>query len=74
MVCTGSVREVNKLTDAGLQKERVEMAEAILTNRNRINIVVTTYDMAQKKEDNKFMRHLKPDVSLLDFSSPLSLP
>lgn len=45
------------------------MAEAILTNRNRINIVVTTYDMAQKKEDNKFMRHLRPDVSLS--STPL---
>ena len=48
----------------GLQKERGEMADAILNNRDTINIVVTTYDMAAKKEDNKFLRRLKPDVSL----------
>jgi SWI/SNF-related matrix-associated actin-dependent regulator 1 of chromatin subfamily A len=48
----------------GLQKDRLEMADAILANRDVINIVVTTYDMAQKKEDNKFMRRLKPDVCL----------
>lgn len=48
----------------GLQKERGEMADAILNNRETINIVVTTYDMAAKKEDNKFLRRLKPDVSL----------
>ena len=40
------------------------MAEAILGNQDQINIVVTTYDMAAKKEDNKFLRKLKPDVSL----------
>jgi len=48
----------------GLQKERGEMAQAILDNRDQINIVVTTYDMAAKKEDNKFLRKLRPDVSL----------
>ena len=47
----------------GPQKERGEMAEMILENRDRINILVTTYDMAAKKEDNKFMRRLRPDVS-----------
>lgn len=40
------------------------MADQILENRHTINIVVTTYDMAAKKEDNKFLRKLKPDVSL----------
>ena len=38
------------------------MAEAILANRDDINVVVTTYDMAAKKEDNKFMRRPRPDV------------
>lgn len=46
----------------GPQKERVEMADAILANRAQINVVVTTYDMAAKKDDNKFMRKLRPDV------------
>lgn len=45
------------------------MSQTILDNRNTINIVVTTYDMAAKKEDNKFLRHLKPDVSLLSHGS-----
>jgi len=40
------------------------MADTILENRHTINIVVTTYDMAAKKEDNKFLRKLRPDVSL----------
>jgi SWI/SNF-related matrix-associated actin-dependent regulator 1 of chromatin subfamily A len=40
------------------------MADAILENSQSINIVVTTYDMAAKKEDNKFLRKLRPDVSL----------
>jgi SWI/SNF-related matrix-associated actin-dependent regulator 1 of chromatin subfamily A len=39
------------------------MAESILERRNEINVVVTTYDLATRPEDNKFMRRLKPDVS-----------
>jgi SWI/SNF-related matrix-associated actin-dependent regulator of chromatin subfamily A containing DEAD/H box 1 len=39
------------------------MAEEILNRRHEINVIVTTYDMAAKKEDNKFMRRLRPDVS-----------
>lgn len=38
------------------------MALQILDNRDSINVVVTTYDMAAKKEDNKFMKKLRPDV------------
>jgi len=49
----------------GPQKERGEMAEEILANRDRLNVIVTTYDMAAKKEDNKFMRKLRPDVSFI---------
>jgi SWI/SNF-related matrix-associated actin-dependent regulator 1 of chromatin subfamily A len=75
VVCPGStlenwLRECNRFAPKlhvepyhGLQKDRLEMADDILANRDSINIVVTTYDMAQKKEDNKFMRRLKPDVS-----------
>ncbi|CAG8960588.1 hypothetical protein HYFRA_00013411 [Hymenoscyphus fraxineus] len=78
VVCPGStlenwLRECNRFAPQlvvepyhGLQKERVEMAQAILDNRREINIVVTTYDMAQKKEDNKFMRRLNPDVCVYD--------
>lgn len=40
------------------------MAEQILAKSHAINVVVTTYDMAAKKEDNKFMRRLRPDVSV----------
>lgn len=39
------------------------MAESILERRDSINVIVTTYDLAAKKEDNKFLRRLKPDVS-----------
>ena len=39
------------------------MAEHILEHSDQINVVVTTYDMAAKREDNKFMKQLKPDVS-----------
>ncbi|PBP22698.1 SNF2 family helicase/ATPase [Diplocarpon rosae] len=53
-----------KLTSKGPQKERIEMAEDILRNRDNVNVVVTTYDMAAKKEDNKFMKRLRPDVSI----------
>jgi hypothetical protein len=50
---------------AGAQKERGEMAENILTQREEINVIVTTYDMAASKEDNKFMRRLRPDVGFV---------
>jgi SWI/SNF-related matrix-associated actin-dependent regulator 1 of chromatin subfamily A len=43
------------------------MAESILARRKEINVVVTTYDLAAKPEDNKFMRRLKPDVSSFQF-------
>jgi len=49
----------------GAQKERAEMADSILARRDDLNVIVTTYDLAAKKEDNKFMRRLQPDVSSL---------
>lgn len=41
------------------------MADNILERRGEINVVVTTYDMAARKDDNKFMRRLRPDVRFL---------
>jgi SWI/SNF-related matrix-associated actin-dependent regulator 1 of chromatin subfamily A len=43
------------------------MAESILERRAEINVVVTTYDLAARPEDNKFMRRLKPDARASSF-------
>lgn len=45
------------------QKERPDIQEDILENLDTINVVVTTYPMAKTKDDNKFLRRLKPCVS-----------
>ncbi|RKF55354.1 ATP-dependent helicase fft2 [Golovinomyces cichoracearum] len=78
VVCPGStlenwLREISRFAPKltfepyhGPQKERQVMADEILQNKHKINVVVTTYDMAAKKEDNKFMRRLKPDVCIYD--------
>ncbi|TQS36782.1 hypothetical protein Golomagni_02758 [Golovinomyces magnicellulatus] len=78
VVCPGStlenwLREISRFAPKltfepyhGPQKERQVMADEILQNKDKINVVVTTYDMAAKKEDNKFMRRLKPDVCIYD--------
>lgn len=50
----------------GSAKERRDMAEDLLERRESINVIVTTYDLAAKPEDNKFMRRLKPDVAVYD--------
>ena len=34
-------------------------------NIKHINVIITTYDLAAKKVDSKFLRHLKPTVSSL---------
>lgn len=38
------------------------MADRILEHRDEINVVVSTYELVVKRDDNKFMRKLKPDV------------
>jgi hypothetical protein len=35
----------------------------ILERRNVINVIITTYDLVAIREDNKFMRRLKLDIS-----------
>ncbi|KAI9641132.1 DNA-dependent ATPase fun30 [Ciborinia camelliae] len=50
----------------GPANERVELAETILENRDEINVIVSTYDMAVKPTDNKFFRRLGADVLVCD--------
>jgi len=50
----------------GAAAERVTLAEQILENRDGINVIVTTYDMATKPTDNKFLRRLNADVVVCD--------
>jgi SWI/SNF-related matrix-associated actin-dependent regulator 1 of chromatin subfamily A len=78
VICPGStlenwLREIPKFSPKlvvepyyGALKDRGVMADNILAARDRINIVVTTYDLAAQKEDNKFMRRLNPDVAVYD--------
>lgn len=37
----------------------------MLERREDLNVVLTTYDMAWKKDDNKFLRRLGADVSVV---------
>lgn len=50
----------------GGQAARAEAAEDMLERRGDLNVVLTTYDMAWKKEDNKFLRRLTADVIVYD--------
>ena len=54
------------LTGLGTQSERFETADRVLNDRSSIHVIVTTYDMAAKKDDSKFLRQLKPDVMICD--------
>lgn len=78
VICPGTtlenwMREFNKFSPDiycyayhGPQAQRGEMADYVLENRDQINVVITTYEMAASKEDNKFMRKLRPDVCVYD--------
>ncbi|MCJ1242950.1 hypothetical protein MMC30_000146 [Trapelia coarctata] len=50
---------------AGL-KERPGIRDGILASDERPNVIVTTYGIAKVKEDNKFLRKLKPSVCVFD--------
>jgi SWI/SNF-related matrix-associated actin-dependent regulator 1 of chromatin subfamily A len=52
------------MTLLGLQAERAGIRDIIHLNRDSINVVVTTYDLAKVKDDAKFFRsYLRPTVS-----------
>lgn len=48
------------------QKERAEVREQIEENLSSLNVIVTTYGIAKVKEDNKFLRLLKPICCVYD--------
>jgi SWI/SNF-related matrix-associated actin-dependent regulator 1 of chromatin subfamily A len=50
----------------GSQAERLEMQDFISNNLDSINVVVTTYDMATSKNDNQFLRTLRPATCIYD--------
>ncbi|KAF2277477.1 uncharacterized protein EI97DRAFT_375134 [Westerdykella ornata] len=50
----------------GLQAARHEQQAVILENLNDIYVIVTTYDLAFKPADNKFLRQCKPQACIFD--------
>ncbi|KAL9130950.1 MAG: hypothetical protein Q9217_000996 [Psora testacea] len=50
----------------GSQKDRPEIRDRIEANATSINVIVTTYDLATKKDDNKFLRKLRPICCVYD--------
>ncbi|KAI9812424.1 MAG: hypothetical protein M1827_004655 [Pycnora praestabilis] len=50
----------------GALKDRAFIRERIDCNKDRINVVVTTYDLAAKGVDGKWLRHLKPVACVYD--------
>lgn len=58
----------------GSQAERPELQYQIESNFDSIDVVVTTYDMAVKPDDNKFLRRLEPAVCVYDEAHQLRNP
>lgn len=50
----------------GKQAERAEMQLTLRDQIEKINVIVTTYDMASKRDDASFLRKLKPVVCVYD--------
>lgn len=48
------------------QSERPGIQTQILESLDTLNVIVTTYTLAKTKEDNKFLRKLKPVVCVYD--------
>ncbi len=45
------------------EKDRQYLKRDILENRDKVDVVITTYDIATKKADCSFLAKLKPNVS-----------
>lgn len=59
----------------GTQPERAEIADRVITDPvGSWNIVITTFEMAHKPMDNKFLRKLRPDVCVYDEAHVLKNP
>ena len=58
----------------GGQADRAVIGEEMIANRDKINVLVTTYDMAYKPSDNKLLRELRPEVCVYDEGHLLKNP
>lgn len=60
--------QVNFVLYYGLQNDRAAMQDDIHdgVSRGQIDVVITTYDLAFKKEDNKFLRRCQPQTCIYD--------
>ncbi|TKA22885.1 hypothetical protein B0A50_07824 [Salinomyces thailandicus] len=58
----------------GPQLERMKLQGQIEEDFEGIDVIVTTYDMAVKKEDNSFLRRLGPAVCIYDEAHQLRNP
>lgn len=60
--------EINFKIYYGGQNERFEMQEDILDQigEGSIDVVLTTYDLCGRPEDNKFLRKCKPQMAIFD--------
>ncbi|KAK5135368.1 hypothetical protein LTR08_005310 [Meristemomyces frigidus] len=58
----------------GLQTVRATLRMEIEEEFDTIDVIVTTYDMAQKPDDNKFLRKLGPAVCVYDEAHSLRNP
>ncbi len=48
------------------QSERPRIQDQILDSRESVNVVITTYTLAKTKDDNRFLRKLRPIVCVYD--------
>lgn len=58
----------------GSQAERPSLQDHIEENFDKIDVIVTTYDMTVKPDDNRFLRGLGPSVCVYDEAHALRNP
>lgn len=66
--------ELNVVPYYGSQTERPMLQEQIEADFGEIDVIVTTYDMTTKPDDNKFLRNLGPSVCVYDEAHALRNP
>ena len=61
-------REINFTPYYGSQAERFESQDTIRDNieTGNCDVIITTYDLAYRKEDNAFLRKCKPKICIFD--------
>jgi SWI/SNF-related matrix-associated actin-dependent regulator 1 of chromatin subfamily A len=66
--------ELNVVPYYGSQAERPTLQDHIEENFDTIDVIVTTYDMTVKPDDNRFLRNLGPSVCVYDEAHALRNP